>query len=112
MYNERKIMGIQGLSRTENISNNIISIDKVPAGLLVCADMWHSDLVKEMAKKKIKIIICPAMTKVAKGFQNYAKTLWHSLVVTRAREFVLPIIVVDNPLVEKKGNNRKCYICC
>jgi predicted amidohydrolase len=65
--------------------------------IVICADLWDSDLLNQLINiKHADILLVPSMTVVANGHGNYAKVQWHSLAITRSREYLIPIAVADH----------------
>ena len=95
----------------ERLRGNVLILDKWKVGIIICADMWDHDLIKEIVAENIDLLICPAMTITQPGLRQYAKYQWYSLGITRSREFVIPICVVDNPTEsEKHETGRATFI--
>ncbi len=96
MYHERE-RGIRGI-----YDPKVIIVDQgIKLGVMICADLWHHSLVNDYVDRGIDALMVPTMSVTLPQHGNYAKTLWHSLTVTRSREFVLPIVVSDHPGGEK-----------
>lgn len=63
--------------------------------VLICADLWFSDLVRA-AVDGADLLCVPAETCVRnQESTEYARRLWWSLSMTRAHEYALPIAVAD-----------------
>ena len=93
-------------------SPNVIELDEVTVGFLVCADLWRADFVKGIVQRGVDIIVCPAMTSTDLGYANYAKFQWYALAIARSREFVVPIVVVDNPIeVDNQITGKATFSC-
>ena len=99
-------------SEDKIFSPNVLELDKINVGFLVCADLWRADFVKNIVMQGAEIIICPAMTSTDVGYTNYAKFQWYTLGITRSREFVVPIVVVDNPIEQNQQVTGKATFSC
>ena len=98
LFEESKSHGITG-----GINNNVFTFSDINFGVVICADLWNSQLIKNLiVNKKIQLLFVPAFTVVPKGYSNYAKYQWYSLSIARSREFVLPIIIADHKLNTEK----------
>lgn len=75
----------------------ILDLDGFRLAVLICADLWSPDLVRELAGQA-DVICVPVKTSVpSDNHIDYARTLWHSLALTRAMEYGLAIVVSDWP---------------
>ena len=75
----------------------IINYNGLKILILICSDLWNGILLNNLiGKVQIDVLCVPAFTVVAKGLGNYAKLQWYSLIVSRSREFLIPIIVADH----------------
>jgi predicted amidohydrolase len=78
-------------------NTGVIEINGLRIGVLICADLWDGDLVKQLATtQRADLLAIPAFTTVPKGYSAYAKQQWYSLSISRSREFVIPILVADH----------------
>lgn len=84
-----------GLSPGSN--NGVFQFRGVNIAVVVCADLWNRKLLEKIILgKDADLLLVPALTTVPKEHENYGKYLWYSLVITRSREFVIPIVVADH----------------
>jgi predicted amidohydrolase len=91
----------------EGFSSNVINLNlnngkQFKFGFVICSDIWQGPLIRSIVNDEAGCLIIPSMTSTLPGYGNYAKYLWYALVITRAREYVIPIVVADNP--QKKEN--------
>lgn len=87
---EKKRAGIVGGENPGIIKYNGINI-----AVLICADLWDSNIMQKIVPQA-DILVVPAMTTVLPKHSSYAKYQWYSLLITRSREFIVPIIVADH----------------
>jgi predicted amidohydrolase len=84
-------------------NTGVIEINGLRIGVLICADLWDGDLVKQLATtQRADLLAIPAFTTVPKGYSAYAKQQWYSLSISRSREFVIPILVADHAINGKE----------
>jgi predicted amidohydrolase len=95
-YDKRMLFGFE--KRRQVIPGQgslVVSLDGVRCAVLVCADLWYPELVREIAGAA-DILCVPAQTTIrAESDPAYARRLWHSLALTRAQENVLGVAVSD-----------------
>ena len=74
-------------------------LDGVPCGVLICADLWYPEQVRELAASA-DILCVPAQTTIRPESQPaYARLLWQTLAMTRAQENVLAVVVSDQAAI-------------
>jgi len=75
----------------------IFEMGKWKIGVEICADLWYPELSRNLVGE-IDILAVPAMSVVRKReFQEYGRSLWHSLVMTRSQENSFITVVADHP---------------
>lgn len=104
MHNERS-RGVSGLKHpgelpfAKNVMDlNLKSGKVLRTGIIICSDIWQAPLIREIADQGAELLLIPAMTVTLPDHGDYAKIQWHALSLARSREFVLPIVVCDNPM--------------
>ena len=78
------------------INRNIFTAKGLKIKILICADLWFPEEIRNLKNEKIDLIIVPSMA-VVKNIKlvNYGKSLWHSLALIRSKENVIPLMVSD-----------------
>jgi predicted amidohydrolase len=95
-YDKRILFGREQDTHVAGRNAGVFEIAGLRIGVLVCADMWRSELVGELAHTDA-VFVC-ARTGVPSDAQvQYARTLWASLALTRAMEHGVPVAVSDWP---------------
>lgn len=95
-YDKRKLFGFE---KHRNVRPGkgplIVTLDGVRCGVLICADLWYPELLREIANG-IEVLFVPAQTTIRPEAEpGYARRLWYSLAMTRAQENVLALAVSD-----------------
>ena len=86
-------------------SSEIVEIEGWNVGIQICADLWYPELSREIMGK-CDILAVPAQSVVRNpDFQDYGRTLWHNLTMTRSQENALITIVADH---SKSGSAPYC----
>ena len=81
------------------INPGVTMIGTLKVQSVICADLWNAEyLLESVVNDGIDLLLVPAFTAVPKGYSAYARTQWHSLALTRSREFIVPIVVADHYL--------------
>lgn len=79
----------------------VIEMEGVRCGVLICADLWYPELVREIAAD-VDVLCVPSQTVIRpESDPAYARLLWHSLAMTRAQENVLAVIISDQAATSK-----------
>ncbi len=93
-YAKQVLFAAERDGRQPGAGSAIFEFDGLRVGVLICADLWHPGLVKAIADADVLCV--PARTAVPSDQHVlYARVLWHSLALTRAMEFGLPVVVSD-----------------
>jgi predicted amidohydrolase len=95
-YDKRRLFGFE---RRRNVQPGeralIVSLDGIPCGVLICADLWFPEQVRELAAT-VDLLCVPAQTTIrAESQPAYARMLWQTLAMTRSQENVLALAVSD-----------------
>lgn len=95
-YDKRRLFGFE---RRRNVhpgaGSLVVPLAGVPCGVLICADLWYPEQVRELAAS-IDLLCVPAQTTIrAESQPAYARLLWQTLAMTRAQENVLAVAVSD-----------------
>ena len=95
-YDKRRLFGFE---RRRNVQPGeqalVVALDGVPCGVLICADLWFPEQVRELAATA-DLLCVPAQTTIRAELQPaYARMLWQTLAMTRAQENVLAVAVSD-----------------
>lgn len=94
-YHKRILFGREANRRTAGDSAGVFELRGWRIGVLTCADCWHPELARELVNRA-DILCVPAETVVpTRDHIVYARTLWHTLSMTRAEENALPVVVSD-----------------
>ena len=95
-YNKRQLFGFERRKGVQPGQRSlVVDLEGVRCAILICADLWHPELVREVAQNA-DLLCVPAQTTVRPESQPaYAHLLWHSLAMTRAQENVLAVAVSD-----------------
>lgn len=96
-YAKRMLFGREQDAFVPGTEPGIVELEGSRLGVLICADVWNPDLVRELAER-VDVVCVAAKTSVpSDNHVEYARTLWHGLALTRAMENGLPIAVSDWP---------------
>lgn len=95
-YDKRRLFGFE---RRRNVQPGeralVVALDGVSCGVLICADLWFPEQVRELAATA-DLLCVPAQTTIrAESQPAYARMLWQTLAMTRAQENVLAVAVSD-----------------
>ncbi len=94
-YAKRILFGLEQDVRVPGQSSGVFEIDGRRIGVLICADLWRAELVRELIDK-VDVVFVPAKTAVPSDLHvEYAWVQWLALALTRAMESGLPIVVSD-----------------
>jgi len=94
-YDKRKLFATEADTRTPGQGPGVFDLDGLRVGVLICADLWHPELARELGGR-VDVLCVPAKTTVSSvDFVPYARTLWWSMAMTRSVENALPILVSD-----------------
>ena len=95
VYHTRVLYAGEQDTTTAGKQCGIFEVAGVRCGVLICADLWHPNLARELAGR-VDLLCVPAKTTVpSENHVGYARELWRNLALTRAMENGLPIIVSD-----------------
>lgn len=73
----------------------VFELDSIRVGVLICADMWHPELAREL-QDRIEVLAVPVSSGVPSADHiTYARTIWHALALTRALENGFAVAVSD-----------------
>ena len=95
-YDKRRLFGFE---RRRNVSPGrsslTLEVDGVRLGVLICSDLWHPELSRQLAGQATLLCV-PAQTTIRpESDPAYARMLWHTLAMTRAQENVMAVVVSD-----------------
>ncbi len=96
-YDKRALFSTEAEGRECGQGPGVFDLDGVRVGVLICADIWHPELAREV-HDRIDLLAVPASTSVpTEKYQEYARTIWHALALTRAMENGVAVVVADWP---------------
>ena len=96
-YAKRKLFARERDVHAPGQAPGVFEVDGLRIGILICADLWDPGLTAELMDR-VDLLCVPAKTAVPSDQHvEYARTLWHSLTLTRAMEYGLPVAVSDWP---------------
>ncbi len=95
-YDKRQLFGFE---RRRNVRPGerplVVALEGVSCGVLICADLWFPEQVRELAAL-IDLLCVPAQTTIRPESQPaYARMLWQTMAMTRAQENVVAVAVSD-----------------
>ena len=95
-YDKRRLFGFE---RRRNVQPGeralVVPLDGILCGVLICADLWFPEQVRELAATA-DLLCVPAQTTIrAESQPAYARMLWQTLAMTRAQENVIAVAVSD-----------------
>jgi nitrilase len=95
-YDKRRLFGFERRRHVRPGEGSlVVPLAGVPCGVLICADLWYPEQVRELAPS-IDLLCVPAQTTIrAESQPAYARLLWQTLAMTRAQENVLAVVVSD-----------------
>ena len=93
-FRTEKRLGLEPGESTQTLSFNLNSCR---IAIIICSDLWFPEIARNVAPNA-DIIAIPIMTTVLEATQTYyARWTWHSLISTRSKENVIPIVCADHP---------------
>ena len=94
-YDKRRLFGREQETRTPGTRPGIFEVDGMRVGVLICADLWHAELARELIDR-VDVLCVPAATViVSEEHRPYARSTWYQLAMVRALETGLAIVVSD-----------------
>lgn len=96
-YQKRRLFGFE-VERQVMPGNEslVVEVEGVRCGVLICADLWFPELVREIASE-IDVLCVPSQTTIRpESDPAYARMLWHTMAMTRAQENVIAVAVSDH----------------
>ncbi len=96
-YDKRVLFSTEADGREPGPGPGVFDLDGIRVGVLICADLWHPELAREV-HDRIDLLAVPAKTTVpTENYQPYARTMWHAMALTRAMENGVAVAVSDWP---------------
>ncbi len=96
-YDKRILFSVESDTRQPGDSVGLFQLDDFRVGVLICADLWHPELARELYSK-IDLLAVPVKSSVPTEKNiEYARSLWHALALTRAMENGFAVAVSDWP---------------
>lgn len=95
-YDKRRLFGFERRRHVRpGDSPLLIDVEGVTLGVLICSDLWHPELARQLAGQALLLCV-PAQTTIRPESEPaYARMLWHTLAMTRAQENVMAVVVSD-----------------
>ena len=95
-YDKRRLFGFEQRRGVQPGNAALrLEVDGVRVGLLICSDFWYPELTRPLALS-CDLLLVPAQTTIRpESDPAYARTLWHSLALTRAQENAVAVAVSD-----------------
>jgi predicted amidohydrolase len=94
-YDKRMLFGGERDGRSAGDGTTVFDIAGVRIGVLICADLWHPELAREL-RARVDVLAVPAKTTVESAeAMRYARALWHGLALTRGMESGFAVVVSD-----------------
>lgn len=94
-YDKRMLFGGERDGRSAGDGTTVFELGSVRVGVLICADLWHPELAREL-RARVDVLVVPAKTTVeSESAMAYARTLWHALALTRGMESGVAVVVSD-----------------
>lgn len=94
-YDKRRLFGREQETRTPGTRPGIFEVDGMRVGVLICADLWHAELARELIDH-VDVLCVPAATViVSEEHRPYARSTWYQLAMVRALETGTAIVVSD-----------------
>jgi nitrilase len=95
-YDKRRLFGFERRRNVRPGQDSLaLEIDGVRFGVLICSDLWHPELARQVAGQAMLLCV-PAQTTIRPESEPaYARMLWHTLAMTRAQENVMAVVVSD-----------------
>jgi len=96
-YDKRVLFSSETARVSAGREAGVFELDSIRVGVLICADLWHPELTRELVGR-VDVLAIPARTGVpTQEHAAYARRLWHAMALTRAMENGLVVIVADWP---------------
>ena len=96
-YDKRVLFAGESKVREAGDRPAVFDLDGVRVGVLVCADLWHPELARELVGR-VDVLAVPVKSSVpARRQVEYARSLWHAMALTRAIENGFVVVVSDWP---------------
>ena len=94
-YDKRVLFSREADHRQPGGSVGVFEFDSMRVGVLICADLWHPELAREL-RDRIDVLAVPVKSGVSSTDQiAYARSIWHALALTRALENGFVVAVSD-----------------
>lgn len=94
-YHKRILFGREQECCTPGTSAGVFDIEGVRVGILICADLWHPELARELCGRADLLCVPCKTTVPTDEHVVYARELWHALALSRAFENGIPVVVSD-----------------
>ncbi len=96
-YDKRVLFASESRLREAGEQAGIFELGGIRVGVLICADVWHPELARELLGR-IDVLAIPIKSSVPAERQiEYARGLWHAMALTRAMENGFVVVVSDWP---------------
>jgi predicted amidohydrolase len=106
-FRTERFMGLEPGEQTPTFE-----VSELRLAILICSDLWFPELVRQVARK-VDIVAVPTMTTVLDRVHTvYGRWTWHTLVETRAKENVVPIVSADQVTRECLPGVYTCGASC
>jgi predicted amidohydrolase len=96
-YDNRVLFAGESEVRDAGGKAGVFEVGGVKVGVLICADLWHPELARELLGR-VDVLAVPIKSSVPAERQvEYARSLWHAMALTRAMENGFIVVVSDWP---------------
>jgi predicted amidohydrolase len=94
-YDKRVLFASESRLRVAGEQAGVFELSGIRVGVLICADLWHPELARELLGR-IDVLAIPIKSSVPAERQiEYARSLWHAMALTRAMENGFVVVVSD-----------------
>jgi len=94
-YDKRVLFASEARRCSRGRSMGVFELEGIRVGVLICADMWHPELAREMIDH-VDMLAVPVCSGVSTAnHAEYAREVWRAMAMTRAMENGLVVAVSD-----------------
>ncbi len=96
-YDKRILFSSEAEIRSSGDGPLIVEFEGFRVGVLICADLWHPELARELCGKIDVLAVVVKSSVPTHEHKEYARQNWHAMALTRAMENGFAVLVSDWP---------------